>query len=590
MYQEFTDIASNYSSSSRFSHCIGYIKQLPFKDVSENYNASLKRDSQNILLPFGSIRKYIDAGQFHMIGIQGNEEIDARYQSLNDMNIIKKIKNNFTQLCILADDAGVDYADLLSEVNHLEQKNIDILEPIKRTIDYSAELLLLCPYLEKSKSLVTHSNYLNMLEELNEEYKDVLEQSSYHDTIKIIQLEIGHDIHSFKLILDKILDRINDKNPEILSTMSSRYADGFNNCTGDISQFLLDKHFDETINNVIRLEENQKVQAYIVFQDNSIAVKMKGKFSSINTMDDLDSTFVGLKESIVAYKLKKRPKIAKLFMELIPEGGYFDKCMIAIDTFIENEQILKNMKMDMSIFSNKSFEAIDDYMNSLVNEHKTHQYANSILSNKNKHLLTPASISSFKVLKEMNITEKELQEHIGKKMAAIKTPDELEAYLQKVVGQFTGFGHDMVSAKLERVNIKSVYDEGNILVFPVTQYKDSKDLGSPSWCIVRHESYFESYTSNDQKQYFMYDFNKNEKDNESLIGFTLNKNGDFNTQHLRNDDYVSVDSVYKLQEIANTIMFNNKDEFQLSKEKLESLEEIFNKTIKKQTHKNKQGL
>jgi hypothetical protein len=587
MNQEYLEIASNYSSSSRFSHCIGYIKNLPFKDSSDSLFNSLKTNSKNILLPFGSIKQYLETDQFHMIAIQDNEEITARYRLLNEMNIIKKIKPNFTQLSVLAKEAGVDYADLLADVNQLELINEQLLKPLKRTIDYSQELLLICPYLIKSKSLPTYDNYLNMLKDLNEEYDDIL-HNGFYDKIELLKHEMGHHMLSFNNILDKLLERIQEKNPEILSTMSSRYSNELNNSTGDISQFLLDKTFDETIQASIKLEDNQKVQAYIVFKDNSIAVKTKGQFSAINTMSDLDNTFMGLKESIVAYKLKKRPQIAKLFIELARESIHFDKCMIAIDTFINNEQILKNMKMDLNIFTNKSFEVIDDHMNSLVNEHKTNQYANSILSNKNKHLLTPVSIASFKLLREMNVTEQELQKAVGKKMAAIKTSEDLESYLVKVLGQYTGFSHEAVSSKLERASIKPVYDNGDVLVFPVTEYKHSKELGSPSWCIVREESYFKTYTDYNQKQYFMYDFSKNEKDNDSLIGFTLTKDGNFHTQHLRDDDYLSVDE--KLQHIADTIMFNHKDEFNLSEKKLASLDKMFETTLKKQINKNKQGV
>lgn len=588
MDNEYKYIESNYTSASRFSHCIGYVKQLPFKDHMESNLASFRGYSKNILLPFISIKDYVSTEKFHMIASQDKEEILARYRSLNEMNIIKKSKNNFTQLSVFADDAGVDYADLLSTVNELEAGNLKLLEPLKRTIEYSEKVRLLSPYLLKRESLSTYGNYANMLKELNEEYSDVLIQPSFHDVVELARHEIGHYINSFRHILDQLIARIDEKNPDILATMSSRYSDDLNKANGDISQFLLDKNFNEVISASIKLNENNKVQAYIVFEDRSIAVKMKGKFSPVNSLSELDSTFVGLKESIVAYKLKKRPTIAKLFIELARESMYFDKCMIAIDTFINNEQILKNMKMDMSIFDNKSFEVIDDHMNALINEHKTHQYANSILSNKNKHLLTPESIQSFQLLREMNVTENELQNVVGKKLAAIKTPNELEAYLVKVVGQFTGFSHEAVSGKLERATIKPVYDENNVLIFPVVEYKHSKDLGSPSWCIVRQESYFETYTDYNKKQYFMYDFNKTEKDNESLIGFTLTDTGEFHTQHLRNDDYFSVDN--KLQKIADKIMFENQDQFKLSKSKLAELDEAFNKKATKLTNKIKQGL
>jgi hypothetical protein len=587
MEQEFNKISENYRSSAQFSHCISYIKNLPFKDVGDLRIAALKNNSKNILLPFLSIKIDLTKELFDTIGSQIPEEINSRYQSLERMNIIKSMRNSFTQLRVLAGESDVSSDDLLIAINKLEKKNDDLLEPLKKTIDYSADLILLARYLDKSKSLPTYSNYKNMLNDLNEEYQDTL-QERFHDILDNITAESFNLLNSFRTILDELLDRIHEKNPEALSTMSTQYSKELNNSNGDISQFLLDKTFNETITASIKLEENQKIQAYIVFEDNSIAVKKKGVFSPVNTSTELDDSYADLKESIISYKLKKRPKIAKIFIEIAKESVNFSSALAAIDTFVQNEQILKNMKMDPNIFVNNSFEVIDDHMNSLISEHKNYQYATSILSSKNKHLLTPECMKSFKVLKEMNITEQELQNVIGKKLAAIKTPDDLESYLTRVIAQYTGFTHEVVSDKLVRANIKPVYDQEDVLVFPVTQYQDSKNLGSPSWCIVRDSSYFETYTDYNKKQYFLYDFSKNEKDNDSLIGFTLTHEGEFHTQHLRDDDYVSVND--KLQSIANHIMFHNQDDFKLSKEKIMELDKIFKPSIKKQNNKNKQGL
>lgn len=588
MNQEFSDIYSNYNNSSRFTHCIAYVKTLPFKNMVDFSVTALKHKNKEILTPFSAVKEYLEKKQYHMMSTLGDEEIDSKYRALNEMNVMTIVKRNFTQLTVLADQAGADYADLSDQINRLEKSNTALIEPLKRTIDYTSEFTNLCTYLVKSKNLPTHANYLEMLYELNAEYKDVLVDNSYHDIFENIKKVTDEYVIEFKGVLDTLIARINEADPSILSTMSSRYVAELNTSTGDISQFLLDKTFDETITTSIKLEDNQKIQAYMVFKDNSIAIKSKGQFSTVNTMDELDDAFAGLKESIIAYKLKKRPKIAKFFITLAKDSIHFDHCLNAMNTFIENEQVLKNLKMDFTQFTDKSFEVIDDHMNALVSDHKTHQYAHSILSNKNKHLLSPTSISSFKQLKEMNVTETELQNIIGKKIAAIKTPEELEAYLVKVVGQFTGFSHEAISGKLERAGIKPVYDEDQVLVFPVKEYKDSKELGSPSWCIVRQESYFNTYTDYDKKQYFMYDFNKNEKDNNSLIGFTLTNEGEFHTQHLRDDDYLTVDD--NLQRIADKIMFANKTDFNLSPKKLESLEELFNKKTKKKTHKINQGL
>lgn len=588
MNQEFLTILSNYTELSRFSHCVASIKQMPYKDSTDSDRNLVKAYFRDILLPFPSIKKYVEAGSYQLLENMTLEEIDGRYRLLDEMNVIKQIKKNFIQLSLLADTGNVSYDDLSRKIQALEDINNKLLNPIRRAVDYTRDLSLLVPYLVKTKNSDTHKPYQEMLLELNEDYKDVLMETHFPEVLEMLQNENNKSIIEFKAILDTLLDRIKEQSPEVVATMSTKYTKELNNSSGDISTFLLDKTFDEDILTSIKLEDNQKVQAYLVFKDNSIAVKQKGVFKEIDTMSELDETFTALKESIVSFKLKKRPQVAKFFISLIKENGQFDKGLLAIDTFIKNEQILKNMKMDLTAFQEKSFEALDDYMHSLIDTYKLNQYANSILSNKNKHLLTKNCLGSFKILKNMEVSESQLQDIIGKKMAAIKTPEEFENYLIKVVGQFTGFNHEAVLSKLNRADIVPVYDEGGILVFPVKAYKDSKSLGSPSWCIVRNESYFDSYTSYNQKQYFLYDFNKNEKDNDSLIGFTLTNNGDFHTQHLRNDDYLNVNK--QLQDIANKIMFMNKEEFILSPEKLESLDEIFIPKDKKQSNKQKQGL
>lgn len=588
MNQEFLIVLSNYTEVSRFSHCVANIKQMPYKDSTDSARNLVKAYFRDILLPFPSIRTAVELGRYHLLENMTQEEIDNRYRLLDEMNVIRQIKKNFIQLSQLADIGNVAYGDLSKKIQDLEDVNSKLLTPVRRSVDYTSELSLLVPYLVKTKNSDAHQPYQEMLEELNQEYKDVLSETHFPEVLAMLQTENNKNIIEFKVILDDLLERIREQSPEVVATMSTKYTKELNNSSGDISQFLLDKTFDEDILTSIKLEDHQKVQAYLVFKDNSIAVKQKGVFKEIDTMDDLDETFNALKESIVSFKLKKRPQIAKFFIALIKENGQFDKGLLAIETFIKNEQILKNMKMDLNAFKEKNFEALDDYMNSLIDTYKLNQYANSILSNKNKHLLTDNCLSSFKILRNMEVSETQLQDIIGKKMAAIKTSEEFENYLTKVVGQFTGFNHEALSSKLDRAGITPVYDEGDVVVFPVKEYKDSKSLGSPSWCIVRNDSYFDSYTSHNQKQYFLYDFNKTEKENDSLIGFTLTENGDFHTQHLRNDDYFNVNT--QLQDIANKIMFNNKDEFKLSPEKLKALDEVFMPKNKKQSNKQKQGL
>jgi len=184
---------------------------------------------------------------------------------------------------------------------------------------------------------------------------------------------------------------------------------------------------------------------------------------------------------------------------------------------------------------------------------------------------------------ESGISKSVIQNLVGKKLAAIHTPEEFEKYLEKVIEHVSGFSEEALMNKLEGNGIQPVYNENNVIVFEVKTFEQSKSLGSPSWCISRNDYYFNDYTSNDSKQYFLYDFNRNEKDNQSMIGFTVQINGELRTQHAKNDDYHSVDEF--LSKIVNKIIYTNKQDYQLDQEKLTELEKEFNIKNKKNLNK-----
>lgn len=70
-----------------------------------------------------------------------------------------------------------------------------------------------------------------------------------------------------------------------------------------------------------------------------------------------------------------------------------------------------------------------------------------------------------------------------------------------------------------------VYDDHNIVILNVKDYESSnKTCGGnkTSWCITSSSSQFENYVlSKNRKQYFMFNFNRDEKDDLSKIGFTV---------------------------------------------------------------------
>lgn len=363
--------------------------------------------------------------------------------------------------------------------------------------------------------------------------------------------------------INKIKSEIKEQKPEAIASMASKFVLSQSSSLSDITHFLVTKNIEDQIKAQVQLTSSQNMSGVILFKDGSIAFKNRNGLYQDNSFVDINDITHELIKSTIDYKFRKKPTIGKLFREKFEEdGGFFNSIDVVMNTYLDNEVILKNMKFDLSLVLDKDFESLDDAMNASVREYKIERYANTILSNKYKDLLTKESLESFKTLYDSNISEKDLQNLIGKKLASIKTTEEFEKYLEKVINQFNGFNPEALSGKLSKMNIEPLLTENDIYVFEVKTFEDSKSLGSASWCIARNEHHFDTYTGNGKRQFFIYDFNKSEKSNESMIGITLEKSGSFNTQHLKNDDYVSPTEL--LKDIRKQLILKEVDQYALN--------------------------
>lgn len=507
-----------------------------------------------------------------------------------DRNINIMVDAYFNQFSLYAD--GLDIDHLKERIFQLKLENTQKLSFLKDLSDFSQHYDTLEEYIRnEAPNSQNQQAYIDELYELLDQYKHITSKESvayytqfYHSVKSSFLTPLFEELNS---IVGELKEVLKVNNFESVSSLSDIFVKQSNqHLSGDISQFLVNKHFENNIKEKITLNDNQKIQEYIVFNDFSVAFKKQGSYFSVKDDNDLKSTFLDLKESIINFELRKKPKIAKIFLDAYKDNpSYFVPVILTMNNFIENEQILKNMKFDFNILADSVWETVDDHMTALVNTHKLHQYAKGMLSNKNKHLLTEKAISSFKVLMDAAIPKNILQDLIGKKLSAIKTSDEFELYLDKVVDHFSSFNYDNLCHKLDALNITPVYNLNNeVVVFQIKSFEISKNLGSPSWCISRDNYYFDDYTSNGEKQYFLYDFSKDEKNEKSMIGFTVNKDGTLRTQHLKNDDHFSADDF--LYDIVDHVLYKQIDDYMLTDDKKAFIEQKFNK---KQTHNLKLG-
>ena len=375
---------------------------------------------------------------------------------------------------------------------------------------------------------------------------------------------------------------IKQYSPHEFYCMADRFIHVVDKGETPIQQFLINKQHSVKIVNEIKFTKSQQNQEAYIFADDSIVIKNReGHYKKILGSTELRHFNVELHADAIDYMLRKRPQVSKFFKAKFQEERTFNTAINAVMSFNENEVILKNKSIDLTHFKDKSFENIDDYIHSIKKIHQVEQFAGSILSAKYKHFLNEDTFKYFETLHNQDFGQKELQMYIGKKLAAIKTEDDMIEILQSTINLLSGFSSEKVTEKLDKLNIKPILYEDNRLIFEVTSHHECQQLGSPAWCIVREESYFEQYTD-DARQYICYDFNKDQSDYESMLGFTYTVDGDLHTAHYKNDDYLELSLAPELEKAFEKTLYLNKDSHQFDKERLSELEKKYGSKKKNQ--------
>lgn len=346
-------------------------------------------------------------------------------------------------------------------------------------------------------------------------------------------------------IVEELIAKIRIKKEE--TNKITRYSDiQIANKDENLKSYILDK----CIIGELSFSQSQSISELKLYSDYSLTYRSKDNNNELATTlkhDEAANVIRQACSSCVEYLLRKKPGYIPVFKEKLIEEQYdMRKVASVINSFIENEQILKNILKDKfehfikNHLYRRSLEAFDDNMMSLVNDYKSKQYAHSIASVKYRELYDNRSYEVIKELYDQKVPKDMLQNYIGKKIAAFKTPSDFNNALTMFLSSINGFNYDAVMIKKERLNAHLVSFEDNQLILKIDNYVQSKALGSASWCIVRNESYFNDYvTDMNSNQYFVYDFNKDSTHPESMIGITILKDGEFYAAHDKTDDSIN---------------------------------------------------
>lgn len=502
---------------------------------------------------------------------------------MNEDFILNQVEYTFEELFKYAEKHNINVDDKRNELYsvlekvELSLKNANIgLKSLRRLAEY-------VQYASKplyNENFEEASIFINLGKKIFEDPKSkILELDFSSERLFLLGSKHLSNFLSLTSIRNSIVAELRNKN---IVSQAESYVNN-QKTLSDLQKII----FEKSIEKKIDLTSSQKISSFILFKDGSICFKEGvSDYKYEDTHDANKIVIQKLQESSIDYLLRKKPKMSKLFREKYEEDK--DSIVSILNTigrYLENEQNVKSYLKDgyeeflKDLMNNKSVEAFDDAFSKIAAEHKFKQFAYSIVSNKYKDLYDNETLELLREIYNEKTGIEQLQNFIGKKIAAFKNPEDFNSNLRQYISKINGFDEDKIIEKVKDLGGTIVSNENNVLIVETTNYEQMKDLGSTSWCIVRDESYYESYTNNGNRQYIVFNFNKLSRDNESMIGITLKQDGTFRTSHVKNDNSISENQVINF---TDTILIKQKMTYpNMNPRLVEKLFPVLNKKTKK---------
>lgn len=533
--------------SFEFINDENYIAQITNPDYSNDFENKIKNlDVENINREFlESITSNFDLNNERRIGLYTDikkmeaisehiREVISR-DSATNRNILENIENSLEQL---------KERKIFLEKQHIAYKNI----------------MTNSKFLEK--------NYASFEEDELDIYINKLKKN-WNENEEYLAEDGVFNFLSTQSILRNIYDNISYSTKQYINAkreqdIESRYASkadqfiAYNIRDNSVSKFLVEKILANDIWFKLSFEKNSINKEIFLMKDESIIIqKRDGTYSTIDNQKGLKKLLDEIVKDTLNSIIINKPTITSHLMKMYKEDGEsfgtFEILNSLANTIKNSEQILKNLNINFMKFNDKGIEELDDYLNDQITTYKVQKFTHKILSNKYKFLIDDNTEKYMRELYNIKLTDTQLQDYVGKKLAALKEPKDLNRMLEKLFNQLNGFTPEITIDKLNELGITPIMKEEDLLVFEVKKYEECVKMGSSSWCIHRDESFFKKYTKDDARQFIMYDFTKDSKDKFSLIGFTMKSDGNLSTQHLKNDDYVDFRNYENLQNIHHNI-------------------------------------
>lgn len=234
------------------------------------------------------------------------------------------------------------------------------------------------------------------------------------------------------------------------------------------------------------------------------------------------------------------------------------------------------------------YEKIEDIITKRKNANELKKILNQELTSKNKLIMNNESFQLIKEITDEGISSSEFHDAFIKKISKFKNEEDINNALKNYLGSLRNWSIDYYLKKIDKKN-DEYFEKDNVLYLKIKDYKQSNELGTHNWCISTSKYLFERYTSDFNRQYFIYDFNKDESDPMCMIGVTVDTEGTVINAHDKLDKNIcnfadkKYEGFFRKYDKSELIKLISKSEEMIKFDLVEGNEDLFSKLIDDET-------
>ena len=240
--------------------------------------------------------------------------------------------------------------------------------------------------------------------------------------------------------------------------------------------------------------------------------------------------------------LRGTPGLVGVFTKfLFGENVPIDAVKQLIDWVHNNKPILNQLPKNVTDY-NTYEELLDDtmYLDGVMMAKKFTNKMPSAQKNMMRELNNDNTKIYVYLVKEFQkLGEKIIAEFFGK-IAKYKSAQEILDSMREKVEGLKGSSEERYKQTVQEINstpgTQIVYNNNGIIITFIMLYSASKKLGcGTEWCISGEKYSWDSYVSGTNKQYFVWNFNKDISDPMAFVAATIAPDGDTTAAHDRSD-------------------------------------------------------